>query len=188
MPNTNWLWFRVFANLGLRKNGSPKASSEKLVADIKHLESFYRGGGWSNDGPEHIHQMDYYSGSFAIQVLQLLYAVISKGEDPENSKEFRERATLFARDFVHYFDDEGRALPYGRSLGYRFAMVAFWSTAAYADIELPEGLTWGAVKGIVLRNLRWWQTQPDIFGPTGTLTLGKLDLRIFEPLEKGVRR
>ena len=21
MPNTNWLWFRVFANLGLKKNG-----------------------------------------------------------------------------------------------------------------------------------------------------------------------
>lgn len=21
MPNTNWLWFRVFANLGLMKNG-----------------------------------------------------------------------------------------------------------------------------------------------------------------------
>ena len=181
MPNTNWLWFRVFANLGLRANGSSKASPEKLIADIKHLESFYRGSGWSNDGPEHIHQMDYYSGSFAIQVLQLLYSVLSAKEDPENAADFRKRATLFAADFIHYFDEEGRAVPFGRSLGYRFAMIAFWSAAAYADIELPEGVSWGVVKGIVLRNFRWWQTQPDIFGPAGTLTLGLFPSLILLP-------
>ena len=56
MPNTNWLWFRVFANLGLKKNGG-KFSAERLESDIKHLDTFYRGGGWSNDGPEGIHRM-----------------------------------------------------------------------------------------------------------------------------------
>lgn len=56
MPNTNWLWFRVFANLGLKKNGG-KFSQERLDADIKHLETFYRGDGWSNDGPEGIHRV-----------------------------------------------------------------------------------------------------------------------------------
>lgn len=55
MPNTNWLWFRVFANLGLKKNGG-KFSQERLDSDIKHLDTFYRGDGWSNDGPEHIHR------------------------------------------------------------------------------------------------------------------------------------
>lgn len=55
MPNTNWLWFRVFANLGLKLN-SGKYSEERLQQDIKHLEGFYRGGGWSNDGPEGIHR------------------------------------------------------------------------------------------------------------------------------------
>jgi hypothetical protein len=55
MPNTNWLWFRVFANLGLKKNGG-KFSQERLDADIVHLDTFYRGGGWSNDGPEGIHR------------------------------------------------------------------------------------------------------------------------------------
>jgi hypothetical protein len=174
MPNTNWLWFRAFANLGLLKNNA-KYSPEKLVADIKHLDTFYRGGGWSNDGPEHIHQMDYYSGSFAIQLLQLLYAKLAGDRDPERSAEFKNRAKLFAADFVHYFDEEGRALPFGRSCGYRFAMIAFWNACAYANVELPEPLTWGIVKGIVLRNLRWWQTQPDIFGPSGTLTLGTYD-------------
>ena len=55
MPNTNWLWFRVFANLGLKKNGG-KFSQERLDADIEHLNTFYRGDGWSNDGPEGIHR------------------------------------------------------------------------------------------------------------------------------------
>jgi hypothetical protein len=55
MPNTNWLWFRVFANLGLRENGA-KYSQDRLEKDIEHLETFYRGDGWSNDGPNHIHR------------------------------------------------------------------------------------------------------------------------------------
>lgn len=55
MPNTNWLWFRVFANLGLKKDGG-KFSQERLDSDIKHLDTFYRGDGWSNDGPEGIHR------------------------------------------------------------------------------------------------------------------------------------
>jgi hypothetical protein len=51
-------------------------------------------------------------------------------------------------------------------------MVSFWGALAYAGVELPEPLTWGMVKGIVLRNLRWWQTQGDIWSSSGTLTLG----------------
>ncbi|KAK8111828.1 uncharacterized protein PG998_008285 [Apiospora kogelbergensis] len=171
MPNTNWLWFRVFANLGLKKNGG-KFSQDRLDSDIEHLNTFYRGDGWSNDGPEGIHQMDYYSSSFAIHFLQLLYAKLAGDEEPERAEEFKKRAQMAALDLVHYFDDEGRAIPFGRSVGYRFAMVSFWGALAYAGVELPAPLTWGMVKGIVLRHLRWWQTQPDIWSPSGTLTIG----------------
>ena len=66
----------------------------------------------------------------------------------------------------------GRAIPFGRSMIYRFAVVSFWGALAYADVELPAPLTWGVVKGIVLRHFRWWQTQPDIWSPSGTLTIG----------------
>ncbi|KAL1842489.1 hypothetical protein VTJ49DRAFT_5095 [Mycothermus thermophilus] len=171
MPNTNWLWFRVFANLGLKKNGG-KFSPERLEADIRHLDTFYRGDGWSNDGPEGIHQMDYYSSSFAIHFLQLLYAKLAGEDDPERAAEFKKRAQMAALDLAHYYDEEGRAIPFGRSVGYRFAMVSFWGALAYADVELPAPLTWGMVKGIVLRHLRWWQTQHDIWSPSGTLTIG----------------
>ncbi|KAF4984237.1 hypothetical protein FZEAL_525 [Fusarium zealandicum] len=171
MPNTNWLWFRVFANLGLKKNGG-KFSQERLVSDIEHLDTFYRGAGWSNDGPEGIHQMDYYSSSFAIQLLQLLYAKLAGKDDPERAEEFKKRAQMVALDLIHYFDDEGRAIPYGRSVGYRFAMVSFWGALAHAEVELPEPLTWGMVKGLVLRNLRWWQTQDEMWTSSGTLSIG----------------
>lgn len=171
MPNTNWLWFRVFGNLGLKKNGGTY-SQEKIEQDIKHLNSFFRGEGWSNDGPQGIWQQDYYSGSFAIQFLQLLYAKLAGEDDPAKAAEFKKRAQDYALDFIHYFDDEGRATPFGRSVGYRFAMAGFWGALAYADVELPAPLTWGIVKGILLRNLRWWQKQDEIWSPTGTLTIG----------------
>ncbi|KAL1881939.1 hypothetical protein Daus18300_000993 [Diaporthe australafricana] len=171
MPNTNWLWFRVIANLGLKKNGG-QFSQERLDSDIEHLNTFYRGDGWSNDGPEHIHQMDYYSSSFAIHYLQLLYAKLAGDDEPERAAEFKKRAQAAALDLAHYFDEEGRAIPFGRSVGYRFAMCSFWGALAYADVELPKPLTWGMVKGIVLRHFRWWQTQPNIWSSSGTLTIG----------------
>jgi len=99
--------------------------------------------------------MDYYSGSFAIQYLQLLCSKLLADSDPTQAEEYRERARLYAPDFLHYFDPQGRAITFGRSLTYRWAMVGFWAAVAYADVELPAPLTWGVVKGLYLRNLRW---------------------------------
>lgn len=101
------LWFRVFANLGLRKNGAAY-SLKRIEADMDHLDTFHVGGGWSNDGPKSHHQMDYYSGSFAIQFLQLLYSKLAGDFDPERAERYRNRAKEFAKDFVHYFDKDGK--------------------------------------------------------------------------------
>lgn len=51
-------------------------------------------------------------------------------------------------------------------------MAGFWGAVAFADVELPEPLSWGVVKGLLLRNFRWWSTQGDMFNSDGTLTLG----------------
>jgi len=116
--------------------------------------------------------MDYYSSSFAIHFLQLLYAKLAGEEDPERAAEFKHRAQQVALDLVHYYDEEGRSIPFGRSVGYRFAMVSFWGALAYADVELPAPLTWGMVKGIVMRHLRWWQTQHAMWNSSGVLSIG----------------
>ncbi|KAA1466693.1 hypothetical protein DENSPDRAFT_890379 [Dentipellis sp. KUC8613] len=172
MPNTNWLWFRVFANLGLSKAGSSYFDEKRMKADLDHLDTFYIGDGWSRDGPEGVVQLDYYSSSFAIQYAQLVYSKLAQDIDPERCEEFRNRARQFAQDFVHYFDEEGRAIPFGRSMTYRFAMSSFWGALAFADVELPAPLTWGAIKGLQLRNLRYWAKQPGAYNTDGTLTIG----------------
>ncbi|OJT11780.1 hypothetical protein TRAPUB_11670 [Trametes pubescens] len=172
MPNTNWLWFRVFANLGLSKVGSPRFDGKRMKADLDHLDTFYIGDGWSRDGPEGVVQLDYYSSSFAIQYAQLVYSKLAQKEDPERCEEFRARARKFALDFVHYFDEEGRAIPFGRSLTYRAAMSSFWGALAFADVDPPAPLTWGAVRGLQLRNLRYWARQPGAYYADGTFTIG----------------
>ena len=60
------------------------------------------------------------------------------------------------------------SVPFGRSLTYRFAMIAFWSAVAFSGVD---EFSPGVVKGLILRHLRWWQQQP-IFDRDGILTLG----------------
>jgi len=55
---------------------------------------------------------------------------------------------------------------------YRWAMSSFWGALAFADVELPAPLTWGVIKGLQLRNLRYWANQPGAYNPDGTLTIG----------------
>jgi hypothetical protein len=96
----------VFANLGLAKVGA-NWDSQRLKADLDHLDTFYLGEGWSRDGPEGVRQLDYYSGSFAIQYAQLVYSKLAADTDPIRSEDYRERARKFALDHVHYYDEEG---------------------------------------------------------------------------------
>jgi hypothetical protein len=74
---------------------------------MDHLDTFHVEAGWSNDGPKSHHQMDYYSGSFAIQFLQLLYAKLAGDFDQPRAERYRERARQYAQDFVHYFSPDG---------------------------------------------------------------------------------
>ncbi len=68
----------------------------------------------------------------------------------------------------HWFGDAGAAIPFGRSLTYRFAQGAFWGALAFADVE---ALPWGEAKGLYLRHLRWWSDKP-IADRDGVLTIG----------------
>ena len=67
---------------------------------------------------------------------------------------------------------EGRIITFGRSLTYRFAMAGFWAAVAFADVDLPDPLTWGVVKGLLLRNCRWWASQKEMLTHHGTLSIG----------------
>jgi hypothetical protein len=118
MPDTNWLWFRVFANLALRSISSPSFNPEQMAKDLARLEEFQlpphettgsaeKSAGWSRDGPEGVEQLDYYSGSFAIQYAQLVYAKLCAKTDPERAERYRQRAVDFCQDLIYYFDENG---------------------------------------------------------------------------------
>ncbi|KFY83817.1 hypothetical protein V500_09855 [Pseudogymnoascus sp. VKM F-4518 (FW-2643)] len=177
VPPSNWRWFRILVNLALVKScGVPYDEVKPFMdADFKILDSFYIADGWSSDGlwSADKRQADYYSGSFAIQYSQVAYIRFAQDLDPERVERYRSEAGKFAETFWRYFDVDGAAIPFGRSLTYRFAFAAFWSAAVVAEIPLPAPLNdQGVVKGLLLRHLRWWSRQCDIFNTDGTLNIG----------------
>ena len=165
MPLNNWRFFRVLVNVGLMNVGLP-ADEGRLEEDLTHLESHYCGDGWYYDKPD---QRDYYT-LWAFHYYGLVYARFMEGRDPGRCARFVHRARRILPRFAAWFDADGRALPYGRSLTYRFAQGAFFSACALAGVT-AEGLGWGEIKGLLLKNLRYWMKQP-IFDRDGVLTIG----------------
>ncbi|CAG8982866.1 hypothetical protein HYALB_00002882 [Hymenoscyphus albidus] len=177
VPPSNWRWFRVLVNLALVKVcGVPYEEVKKVLQDdLDLLDTFYLGEGWSCDGlwSGDKKQVDYYSGSFAIQYSQLAYVRFAGDIDPTRCEKYCVQAREFAKAFWRFFDTEGAAIPFGRSLTYRFAFAAFWSAVVVAGVSLPPPLDeLGVVKGLLLRHLRWWAQQKDIFNTDGTLNIG----------------
>lgn len=162
--DNNWNYFPVLVNIALKKLGQPY--SQKVIDEkLEKIEGFYRGDGWYSDGKGQ--RFEYYI-AFALHFYSLIYAKLMETDDPERSRLFKERAMLFAKHYIYWFDEEGREIPFGRSLTYRFAHLAFWSACLFADVE-PYPVE--VIKGIIARNLRFWMKMP-IFDNSGILTVG----------------
>lgn len=164
LPVCNWLSFAVLVNVALKKLGR-KYDADKLEKYLDGTETFYLGDGWYQDGSSG--QKDYYV-SFGIHFYNLFYAKVMEKEDPVRSKLYKERAVLFAKQFVYWFDEDGAALPFGRSLTYRFAQVSFFSACLMADVT-PFPI--GVMKGLIVRHLCDWMKKP-IFDRNDILTIG----------------
>ncbi len=164
LPVCNWVLFAVMVNLALKARGR-RYDADMLERYLNDADTFYLGDGWYQDGDSG--QKDYYV-SFAIHFYTLFYAMIMEDEDPKRCRVYRERATAFAKDFIYWFDEGGAALPYGRSLTYRFAQVSFFSICLAAGVEaFPAGV----MKGLIVRHLRDWLAKP-VFDRDDILTIG----------------
>ena len=164
IPECNWQFFMILVNLALKKCGMPY-DAENMARGLARIDSYYSGDGWSTDGASP--QKDYYI-PWAIQYYGVLYAKFAADSDPERAALYRSRAELFAQQFIYWFDDNGAALPYGRSLTYRFAQNCFWAACVWAGLE-PFPL--GVMKGLIVRNFNWWLDQK-MFDRDGILTIG----------------
>ncbi|WOZ78094.1 DUF2264 domain-containing protein [Kosakonia sacchari] len=164
MPDSNWNFFAIMVQLGFKRAGLPWDAAA-IERRFSMMDAYYLGDGWYSDGPGR--PKDYYI-SMAFHFYGLIYATLNGEDDAARAAILRERATLFAEDFIYMSAAQGESVPFGRSLTYRFAMVAFWSAVAFSGLEVFSP---GVVKGIILRHLRWWLQQP-IFDRDGILTLG----------------
>ncbi len=161
IPNNNWRFFRILTNIAMKHLSRPY-SRERLEEDLAAIENFYMSHGWYHDGP--CGQRDYYV-AWAFHYYGLVYACF---ENDAYAEKYRERARVFAEDFIYWFSDSGAAVPYGRSLTYRMAQGSFWSMCLLADVEVYD---YGVVKGMVSRHLSDWLSRP-ITGFGGELSIG----------------
>jgi hypothetical protein len=164
LPICNWILFAVLVNVALKKLGKTY-DAEKLEYYLNGVEEFYLGDGWYQDGDSE--QKDYYV-SFAIHFYSLFYAKVMENEDPDRCKKFKERAEIFGKTFIYWFDEDGAALPFGRSLTYRFSQVSFWCACIMADVY-PFSIE--VMKGLIVRHLEDWFEKP-IFDRDHILTIG----------------
>ena len=162
--DNNWLFFRVLTNLALRHVGQ-EWSEGAVGAALDRLDSFHIADGYYRDGKWY--QLDYYT-PMGMHFYGLMVARLAPDLFPAHAERYRARARAFAGDFQHWFADDGAAIPFGRSMTYRFAQGAFWAACAWAD---EEALPWGRIKGLLLRHLRWWAERP-IAERDGVLTVG----------------
>lgn len=162
--DSNWLWFRVLTNLALRQVGRDW-SPDAVAAALARIDSFHIAEGYYRDGTWY--QLDYYT-PMALQFYALLAAQLAPELCGAHAARYRDRARAYAQDHQHWFAEDGAAVPFGRSMTYRFAQGAFWAGLAFAG---EEALPWGRIKGLLLRHLRWWSNRP-IAERDGVLSIG----------------
>lgn len=166
--DNNWCFFPVLAATGLRSVGIA-VDEDRVTGHLDRIEDFELEDGWYADGPGAMGRKgsrDYYV-PFGFHFYGLLLASLNAVTDAR-AQLYRKRANKFAVQFRHWFAADGAAVPFGRSLGYRFAQGSFWSMLAAAD---QPALDWATVRGLAERNLGWWWRQP-MAAQDGGLTVG----------------
>lgn len=161
-PN-NWQFFRLLVQAGLERVGAA-VDTDARARSVALIDTFATEHGWYTDGAGG--NVDYYV-AFAFHTYGLILAASGLG-DRDAAARWVERARCFAVDFQHWFAADGAALPFGRSLTYRFAQASLWGALALADVD---ALDWAVVRGLALRHLRWWSERP-ISDRDGVLSVG----------------
>ncbi|MEU6074351.1 DUF2264 domain-containing protein [Micromonospora sp. NPDC047074] len=146
--DNNWIWFQNIAEAFLRSVGGPWLA-EDIQRNLDRHDGWYVGNGWYSDGDSgggRRQNFDYYSG-WAMHFYPLWYhRILGEPPDPVH----RERLSRYLADARHLVGAEGRPLIQGRSLTYRFAMLApFWTGALFDATPLRPGETRRLASGVL---------------------------------------
>jgi hypothetical protein len=143
VPDNNWVWFRAIVSAFLRAVGA-EWSPEDLEEAAERTDAWYRGDGWYTDGPGR--NFDHYNG-WALHLYPLWLSRIA-GEPPDDR--YAGRLHRFLEDAQHLVGADGAPLLQGRSLTYRFAMLApFWAGAVFGATPLTPGRTRRLASGVL---------------------------------------
>lgn len=150
MWDNNWTWFQAIMEAFLRSVGGPWLA-EDVERTLARTEAWYVGGGWYSDGTRpsgDLRNFDYYCG-WAMHFYPLWYCRMS-GDPAEPLARYRARLIEFLSDVRYLVAADGAPLFQGRSLTYRFAMLApFWAGAVFDASPLSPGATRRLASGVV---------------------------------------
>jgi hypothetical protein len=157
VPENNWVWFRAVTAAFLRSAGATYQASDIEYAQAR-TEEWYAGEGWYSDGqstPGRQSDFDYYNG-WAMHFYPLWYGRISGPDaDADLADRYRSRLSRYLADAQHLIARDGTPVLQGRSLTYRYAMLApFWAGAVFDATPLAPGLTRRLASGVVRRFVR----------------------------------
>ena len=162
IPNNNWKLFPLIVNISLRALGE-KYCRETIINCCNSIDSYYIGNGWYKDGQSG--RVDYYC-AFSIH----FYLIVARRICPEieNWISVADRARLFATQYAALFSSQGEAVPFGRSLCYRFAHASIWGALAFAGLET---IPWERAASLYRKNIQFWAAQ-EMFSDNGILNVG----------------
>ncbi|MEZ0068331.1 hypothetical protein ABIA32_004355 [Streptacidiphilus sp. MAP12-20] len=169
--DNNWTWFQAVMEAFLRSVGGPWNHAD-IQRTLDRTESWHIGGGWYSDGTSQsdaLRNFDYYGG-WAFHFYPLWYCRISGHHAPDELRDrYRDRLRDYLSDAQHLVAADGSPLYHGRSLTYRFAMLApFWTGALFDATPLTPGRTRRLANGVLRRFTEAGCQDPD----TGLLSLG----------------
>lgn len=175
----------------------------EIEAALDRIEDWYVGDGWYSDGEGR--RFDHYNAwTFHLYPFFIIDMLTGTGGEATASSErlelYKSRLRKFLRGYEHLFSAAGSPLIQGRSLIYRWGVVApFWMGEIQGVSPLPVGRTRRLASGVVKHftdrgvgsdgvvSLGWWKENTGILqsynAPGSPLWLSKGFLGLLLPPE-----
>lgn len=144
--DNNHVLFGATVQAFLHSVGAPH-SRAALERALGRADDWYCGDGWYSDGPGR--RFDHYN-AWTFHFYPLLIAEMLGSDGAELAATHRCRLRAFLDDYQHLVGADGAPVLIGRSLIYRFGIVApFWLGALHDATPLSAGRTRRLASGVV---------------------------------------